>query len=316
MVDPISDGYFKVLPMNGGIGDINFFILDFKGRHRGFPGILRLFRDLNRQGKYDYIIDLHDVLRSKIITFLFSLRGVPVLRIDKGRREKKGIIKGKRRDQLKHTVVRYIDVFEKAGFKIIPEKGPWIIPLVNSQAKTEDLIDNSELNIGIAPYAKHALKMWPEEYMIRLLALIGEQNKCRFFFFGGADELLRLKALQVKIKGSVLVSEKLNLEEEIALISRLSFMISMDSSNMHMAALTGTRVISIWGGTDPVTGFGAWQQHDEYAIRIPVKELSCRPCTVFGKGKCRRGDLACMNWLTPEKVFQMMINLRIFNLKI
>lgn len=87
-------------------------------------------------------------------------------------------------------------------------------------------------------------------------------------------------------------------------------MISMDSSNMHMAALSGTKVISIWGGTDPLTGFGAWQQPDEYSIRIPVEELTCRPCTVYGKGTCRRGDFACMEWLTPEMVFEKLVNLK------
>jgi ADP-heptose:LPS heptosyltransferase len=88
-------------------------------------------------------------------------------------------------------------------------------------------------------------------------------------------------------------------------------MIAMDSSNMHMAALCGIRVVSIWGGTDPLNGFGAWMQPSEYSIRIPVDELTCRPCTVYGKGKCRRGDLACMNWLTPGKVYSEIKKLNI-----
>ena len=50
-------------------------------------------------------------------------------------------------------------------------------------------------------------------------------------------------------------------------------MIAMDSSNMHMAALVGTKVISIWGGTDPLSGFGAWMQPDNFSISIPVDEL-------------------------------------------
>jgi ADP-heptose:LPS heptosyltransferase len=73
---------------------------------------------------------------------------------------------------------------------------------------------------------------------------------------------------------------------------------------MHMAALVGTKVISIWGGTDPVSGFGAWMQPEDYSIGIPASELDCRPCTTYGKGECRRGDFACMNWLTPEIVFE------------
>jgi ADP-heptose:LPS heptosyltransferase len=107
--------------------------------------------------------------------------------------------------------------------------------------------------------------------------------------------------MQNRIPESVLVAGTLDLDEELALMSHLKFMISMDSANMHMAALTGTKVISSWGSTDPLTGFGAWQQPDDYALRIPVEGLTCRPCTVFGKGECRRKDFACMTWLTSEK---------------
>ena len=62
------------------------------------------------------------------------------------------------------------------------------------------------------------------------------------------------------ITDSVNIAGTLTLDEELALMSRLDLMIAMDSSNMHMAALAGTKVISIWGGTDPLTGFGAWMQ--------------------------------------------------------
>jgi hypothetical protein len=78
-----------------------------------------------------------------------------------------------------------------------------------------------------------------------------------------------------------------------------------------MAALVGTKVISIWGGTDPIAGFGAWMQLENHSVRIPVEELTCRPCTIFGKGECARGDFACMKWLTPEIVYNKIESLKI-----
>jgi len=160
------------------------------------------------------------------------------------------------------------------------------------------------VNIGVAPYAKHKLKMWPENNMIRLLEFISEKYKCRFWFFGGTEDSEKMLALQAKIPGSTSLIGKLTLDEELYFMSKIDLMISMDSSNMHMAALVGIKVISIWGGTDPLSGFSAWIQPDNFSIRIPVEELTCRPCTVFGKGECKRGDFACMNWLTPEIVFE------------
>ncbi len=292
---------------------LSFFYPDFKDRHKGLRGILRLFKDINKEGEVSYIVDLHDVLRSKLLRFLFRLVGVKSAVIDKGRKEKKGIISGRNKRQLKHSVERYSETFSRAGFPVVPVKGPWIMPPVEHVSVNEMLADKTvELNIGVAPFAKHKLKMWPGENMTQLLHLISHNRKCKFFLFGGPEEVERLVELQKDIPEAVIVAGKLSLDEELDLISRLSFMIAMDSSNMHMAALTGVRVISIWGGTDPITGFAAWDQPAEYSIKVPIDELTCRPCTVFGKGECKRGDFACMLWLTPENVFKNINDLKLY----
>jgi len=295
------------------IEGLKLFFPDFEKRHRGTRGIFRLFRDLKNLGRIDYIIDLHDVIRSKILRFLFRLDGTHVNIIDKGRKEKKSIIRGNRKEKLSHSVERYRDVFERAGFKIAFTKGPWINPspqALDKALKFTGITDG--INIGVAPYAKHRLKMWPEERMVALLNMISEKFNANYWLFGGREESERLVSFQKRVHRSVVLSGNLQLEEELAIMSRLNFMISMDSSNMHMAALTGTKVISIWGATDPLTGFGAWMQPDKYLVRIPFDQLTCRPCTVYGKGKCKRNDLACMMWLTPEMVFQKLLELNIW----
>jgi ADP-heptose:LPS heptosyltransferase len=293
-------------------GNVLLFFPNFRGRHKGFLGIFRLYRDIKKEGKVDYVIDLHNVIRTKILRFLFRVTGTKVRVIDKGRKEKRSLIKGKKIGQLKHSVERYAEVFERAGYKIELSAGPWIVPSGKAVVNSGKIAGISGgLNVGVAPYARHNLKMWPEEYMIALLKMIFEKHGARFWLFGGSDEVEKLSCFQEKVPGSFLITGKLNLDEELALMTRLSYMISMDSSNMHMAALTGTKVVSIWGGTDPVTGFGAWMQPAEHFISIPVDQLSCRPCTVYGKGKCRRGDHACMKWLTPEVVYEKIVNLDI-----
>jgi ADP-heptose:LPS heptosyltransferase len=297
-------------PFFSSIDGLELFFPDLKKRHRGFPGLIRLFKDINRQSEIDYIIDLHDVLRSKILRFLFGLTGVPAKVIDKGRREKKSLITGKKKVRLKHSVERYCDVFARAGFPVIPSKDKWIVPSPDIVLKDEFISEMHEgLNIGVAPYAKHKLKMWPENNMIRLLRLISDNLKCKFWLFGGYEDSDKLDVLQTKIPGSTNLSGKLSLDEELVFMSKLDLMIAMDSPNMHMAALVGTKVISIWGGTDPLGGFSAWMQPDDFSIRIPVEELTCRPCTIYGKGKSKRKDFACMNWLTPEIVYKKIIKI-------
>lgn len=293
---------------------VKLFIPDFSGRHKGAAGLLMLYRDIIRSGTIDHVIDLHDVIRTIILRAIFRLSGIPVSVIQKGRREKLGIIKGRRKIALKHTVERYNDVFKNAGFNLEPEKGPSILPDHETFKKASEIYDGfSGLRIGVSPYARHHLKLWPEEYLKKLLGLISEKHEVRFFFFGGRDEEKRIERLAGDVPGSVNLCARLPLREEIAVIAGLDLMIAMDSANMHLAALTGIKTVSIWGGTDPLTGFGAWMQPDNYAIRIPVDELTCRPCTVYGKGKCKRGDFACMMWMTPETVFRRITESGVLN---
>ncbi|NLA48378.1 MAG: glycosyltransferase family 9 protein [Bacteroidales bacterium] len=299
-------------PFFNSIPFLNILDARFDGVHKGFSGLIRLYRDCARAGDYDYIIDLHDVLRTKILRCLFRLSGKRTFVIDKGRAEKRKLIRGKNKSQLKHTVERYLDVFSRAGIEIDPLIRKGILPAPAAGEKIAGIIDNSGvMNIGIAPYAKHPLKVWPEEYVLQLAEMISRKLHVKFWIFGGRDEYDRLSVLQSAIPGSYLAAADLSLDEQLALMSRLDLMISMDSANMHMASLSGARVISVWGATDPLAGFGAWNQPGEFSMRIPVNELTCRPCSIYGKGKCRRGDFACMTWLRPEMIFNRLIELGI-----
>ncbi|MGQ9620478.1 MAG: glycosyltransferase family 9 protein [Bacteroidales bacterium] len=291
---------------------IRLFTPDLKFRHKGLQGIWKLFMDLNKYGRIDIVADLHDVLRSKILRLLFRSTGIPVYVIDKGRKEKRSLISGKKKLCLKHTTDRYCDVFRKAGFEITPFKGKSISAGKEARRKAEQLLPDISLkHIGIAPFARHRLKQWPVENSIQLMKMISRNEDIKFWLFGGGEECRQLADIEKIISNSTSLCGKLTLEEEIAVMEKLEFMVAMDSANMHMAALAGIKVVSIWGGTDPMTGFGTWGQPAEYSIGISHEELGCRPCTIYGKGTCKRGDLACIKWLTPEKVFEKLKNLKL-----
>ncbi|EMO27183.1 hypothetical protein LEP1GSC170_1062 [Leptospira interrogans serovar Bataviae str. HAI135] len=43
--------------------------------------------EINKLGPYEKVIDLHSSVRSRLISLLFSIRGIGVFRIVKGRKE-------------------------------------------------------------------------------------------------------------------------------------------------------------------------------------------------------------------------------------
>lgn len=294
------------------IEGLEVFRADTGGRHKGLAGIIRLYRDINRSYRIRMVLDLHSVLRSWVLGTLYLLKGAGVYRIDKGRKAKRDFIKHRLSSDLPHTVDRYRDVFFRAGFTV----GKPVIPAFSlsgdAEKEADEIIAGSipagHMIVAVSPFAKHRTKMWPLSKMKSLMSLLTEQEKVFFLLFGGREEADDLALLAGGFNNSLVVAGKHDLQTELALISRVSFMISMDSSNMHMAALSGIPTVSIWGGTHPDTGFAPIGIQRHLKIGLRMKDPDCRPCTVFGKGDCIREDIKyrCLEDISPEMVYNKM----------
>lgn len=299
-------------PFDKFVGDIPWVRVihsDHHGRHQGFFGILRLWKDIRSQHKITAVADLHDVIRSKILRFLFRIEGRRVAVIDKQRFARRKLVRGKLTGSLRHTVDRYGDVFARAGYPVTIVPGPWIRPSESAKEKAASSTAGwSRPLVGVAPLARHRLKMWPTDKMAEMLRMMTSRIECTLLLFGSPDEAKSIDDLGALIPGAIPMAGRISLDEEIALISQLDLMVAMDSSNMHLAAMLGVDTISIWGATHPRAGFSAWSMPEENQIQIPHTELTCRPCTIYGRGECRRGDLACLEWLTPEIVLKKILN--------
>lgn len=293
--------------------------VDLRARkYRGLTGIHRLYRELQRLGPFDYGIDLHGSLRSRMLRFFFRGK-MPFARIVKGRKEKRLQIRRRNKvlHQLPHVVERYMHVFERAGLKADTGPGPWITPETRSRKLARDFLVDRKIEkkdtlwIGLAPFAGHEPKTYPFERIRDVVRLIDYHLPCKLFLFGGGKREIALLEELVSIAPdkAVMVAGNLTLEGEIGLMDRLDAMIAMDSFNMHMAALLGRPVLSIWGSTHTFSGFGPYGQDDRNIVQIPTDVLECRPCSIFGNKGCFRGDLACMNWIDPTDVFASLCNI-------
>jgi ADP-heptose:LPS heptosyltransferase len=291
--------------------------VDFDYEYRGLYGLYRLYRQLRKLGPYTHGADLQSTYRSRILRFLFRLlTSLRFARIVKGQREKRLHIR--RRDKvlepLPHVVERYMHVFERAGISAEPDQGPWINPDTGSRALAKEFLLGNEIKtkkrqpwIGIAPFASYQQKTWPIVHTHELLSLIQRNLNARVFLFGGGeDEIKKLRGLHAQFDNTVLVAGNLSLDGEIALLLRMDVMIAMDAFNMHLAALLGKRVLSIWGATHPYSGFGPYGADPDTIIQIAPDDLSCRPCSITGSRPCFRGDLACLNWITARNVFEKL----------
>ncbi len=283
---------------------------DFEGQHKGFRGLVRLFNALRQLGSFDMIIDAHQNLRSAVLKSLFRLTGVPSVTMDKGRAEKKALTRreNKIRQPLPHSIERYARTFDRAEFTLDPSRSFRFPPVATVDDELTRFLARQSIQsktpwLGIAPFAQHRQKMWPFERFAPLLEqLYTSQSVTVFLFGGGPQELAQLETLQQRFPQVVLVAGKLSLAAELGLIRQLDGMVCMDSGNMHLAALSGVPVLSIWGATHPDAGFGPWGQGPESILQMSTDVLTCRPCSVFGNKPCWRGDLACLYGISVESV--------------
>lgn len=308
-------------PFFDGIPHLRLLFPELTGKHKGLFGLYRLYSDLRKEGPYEAVIDLHGVIRTRIITFLFKISGTPGFSIDKGRKEKKFLIKSKQIKMLKHTTQRYMDTFIKAGFKGQIGKAPYLN--VNGESKLNAIrfieknsISAGKLKIGLAPFATLRPKIWGIENFRDLITLINAEHDVEFFLFGGGpEEIASLKDFQQYSTNIHLVAGEMDFSGELALISMLDLMISMDSSNMHLAALSGIPTVSIWGGTHPAFGFYAIGQPLDYHIQTPVSSLECRPCSVYGNKPCIFATPKCMEMVKPLAVFKTLLKFNLLKAK-
>ena len=279
---------------------------DVKKDYAGTKGLIRLFSELKAE-KFDAVADLHDVLRSKFLRFCFRINGVSTARIDKNRKARKKLISlsHKALCQQPTSFERYTHVFNKLGytfhlnFQSIYGNGKGDI------SRFESLAGHKQANdkwIGIAPFAAHQGKIYPLPLMEQVIQKLSDKENQRLFLFGGGPkEITQLKQWADMFPNTISIAGTCNMNQELALMSHLDIMLSMDSGNMHLASLVGTPVISIWGATHPFAGFMGWNQHIDNAVQ---RDLPCRPCSIFGNKPCHRKDYACLNEISPEQIIK------------
>lgn len=287
--------------------------VDLKGVHKGVRGMWRLARELHALRPYSAIADMHAVLRSFILCFFLRLLTLgtrtPIAHLHKGRKEKRALTKPRHKEkrQLMHTVERYARVLERVKYPVkVSRSGGGTTPCALPERVTEALL-SSPRAVGMAPFAQHVGKCYPLEQMGVVLHTLVERGYTPWLFGGGKTERAHMAQWKQQLPSIVVVPEwQLSLREEVAVMGHLPLMVTMDSANMHLAAWSGTRVLSLWGATHPYAGFLGWGLNRESVLQDEA--LSCRPCSIFGNKPCVRGDYAC--WLiAPEVVVERIVSM-------
>lgn len=295
-------------PIFNGLANVEVKEADVKNRHKGLIGLWRLYKEL-KPLQLDAIADLHNVLRSRILKKYFALERVPFAQIDKGRKEKKALTRTKNKvfEQLRTTHERYADVFAELGFPIDLTTAKPLDRIQLSENVLGLVQQDAKKWVGIAPFAAHEGKMYPLESTEEIIQTLNNTDKYKVLLFGGgAKEVEVLEKFFERYRNVECMAGKLNLAEELQLISNLDVMLSMDSGNAHMAANYGIPVVTLWGVTHPYAGFYPFGQPMENALMADRQAYPLIPTSVYGN-KVPEGYENAMKTIKPKNVVERLM---------
>ena len=280
--------------------------IETKTEYKGLLGLIKLARQLRRKYDINAVADLHNVIRSRVISLCMRLHGIPVERLDKERARRKALITHRSSEPVTPTIERYRMVFEQLGLeapdnftRLYDGKELPSSPMVLDKPQGERWI-------AVSPFSAHEGKVYPLELMEQVIESLAKRQNYRLFLMGGGkDEKIALRPIARKYRNVISMAEvKHGFLDEYALLAKCDLMLTMDSANMHLASLMGLKTVTIWGATAPQCGFQGYRQTSDGDVQL---DMECRPCSIYGERDCKFKDYRCLTRITPEQVVSKVL---------
>ncbi|HSW53850.1 MAG TPA: glycosyltransferase family 9 protein [Ignavibacteriaceae bacterium] len=160
---------------------------------------------------------------------------------------------------------------------------------------------------GCATLKNHIKRRWEPEKFAELGKKLIKDHNARILIFGGPEE----KDLKNQIS-SLINSDKVNaintnsLTKSAAIMKRCNIFVTNDSSQMHIAAALGLKVVAIIGPTNQKYIYPWKTEH-----QIVSLNLDCSPCFFYSPRPliCNRTDVKfkCIKELTVDMVYTSVV---------
>ena len=276
------------------------FLISIK-RNQSFNKLLELRRYLKLK-KFNFIYDLHNSIRSNIITYKISEK---IYRIKKPRLLRSFLF------------FLHVNKFEKTFSSLrnfhnnigeIWNKNDRIPPTnikisIFEKEKAIKYINYKGINsdfVAIIPGAAWRQKQWSIKNYITVL------NKINLpaVLIGSKKDVICNKIAHGYTK-AVNLAGQTDIRLAVSIIANAYKVVGSDTGLVHAAEALGKNVIMIMGPTSKETGGGVIRKKSI----VIEKDIFCRPCSQNGKFPCYRSNQECMDSILPEDVMSA-INLK------
>ena len=245
-----------------------------------------------REEKFDFVIDLHNNLRTRIIKLALGVKSASFNKLN----FEKWLMVNFRINKLPHIhiVERYLAAAAPLGVKNDSLGLDYFIP-----DKDQVPIDwlPEEMRSGYIAYAigaQHFTKKLPLERMVELCDKINRP----IVLLGGKEDFEKGEKVREVFgkypkKKTVIYNAcgKFNLNQSASIVKQAQYVFTHDTGLMHIAAAFRKEIFSIWGNTIPL--FGMYPYRTRFSV-LENNKLGCRPCSKIGYDKCPKGHFRCM----------------------
>ena len=238
--------------------------------------------------KYDYVVDLHNNLRSTLAKLYLAkpfstFNKLSLRRFLYTRYQIKAMPKNL------HVVDRMMATVRKLG-------------VVNDGKGLDFFIsDNDHVNInefpepfhsGYAVYvigASQPTKKLPMNKMIELCLKIN----IPIILIGGKEDSETGQKLVNNLPDQLILnaSGKYSISQSASIVKQSTIVYGHDTGLTHIAAAFSKKIVSIWGSTSS-WGYAPYLGDN---VLLELKDLACHPCSKSGRKICPLGHFKCMN---------------------
>jgi heptosyltransferase-2 len=295
---PQNYGLLEGLPE---VGEIIYY--DKRSRLGQLPENYRLLRLLQSK-KYQLTVSAHLSLRSALIArasragIRLGLAGSAAPRLYTHLAPT---------DERQHFVERYLALAQALGIKNLTAELR-LIPSPQARAESARLLEPIKAKglLAVFPGSVWATKRYPAEKMASAAQAAAGHLGWGVVLLGSRADVKSAKEVEKRLQMPFIdLSGKTSLSQLKGVVASCDVCLANDSGGLHLATALGIPVVAIYGPTHPRQGIGPWRGK---SISICAK-VPCSPCSAHGSKTCPRGDMLCMETITPGQVAGAIIGL-------
>jgi ADP-heptose:LPS heptosyltransferase len=268
-----------------------------------------LVRELKAE-RFDFIVDLHNNLRTRLIKLRLGVRSSSFDKLN----WPKWLLVNLKINRLPdvHIVQRYLAAAAPLGVQDDGRGLDYFIP-EGQEVDVQTLPPAFRAGyVAVAIGAQHATKRLPLAKLVELCQRLAPRP---LVLLGGPEDAPVAEAIIAAVAPQNPPTHhatsppihqgcgRYSLHQSASLLRQASFVVSHDTGLMHIAAAFGKLIYSVWGNTVPE--FGMYPFRTEFE-QLEVLGLPCRPCSKIGYARCPQGHFRCMQEQQLDRAWPLL----------